>query len=120
MPETRNEATMWFRINMALWAASRRLPAPLVADGRGSEPFFLAAAGEVRKKINERSQEVIENKGDHFIANCKSQYVHENKWLILCKAKRLLINQVLYPDSRAKIGSYTNSHQSRCRGWLLD
>jgi hypothetical protein len=31
------------------------------------------------ENFNERSQEVIENKGDRFIANCKSQEVSENK-----------------------------------------
>jgi hypothetical protein len=36
-------------------------------------------------KNNERSQEVIENKGDRFIANCKSQQVYENKGFISVK-----------------------------------
>ena len=44
-------------------------------------------------KFNERSQEVIENKRDRFIANCKSQEVYENKGVNFCKAKRLLINK---------------------------
>ena len=57
-------------------------------------------------RFNERSQEVIENKGHHFITNCNSQEVFENKWVILCKAKRLLISKALScvgdsPDARA-------------------
>jgi hypothetical protein len=49
----------------------------------------------------ERSQEVIENKGDHFIANCNSQEVFENKWVISCKAKRLLMYHKLVQPARA-------------------
>jgi hypothetical protein len=37
--------------------------------------------------FNERSQEVIENKGDHFIANCESQEVSENKGVIFVKPR---------------------------------
>jgi hypothetical protein len=50
-----------------------------VANGRTS--------GESEQKLNERSQEVAENKGDHFIANCKSQEVDENKGLIFVKPR---------------------------------
>ena len=53
----------------------------------------------------ERSQEVIENKGDHFITNCNSQEVFENKWVILCKAKRLLIRNGLSTNERQIIAS---------------
>ena len=45
--------------------------------------------------FNERSQEVVENKGHHFITDCNSQEVYENKRVILCKAKRLLMHRGL-------------------------
>ena len=46
-------------------------------------------------RVNERSQEVIENKGHHFITNCNSQEVFENKAVIFCKAKRSLMHRGL-------------------------
>jgi hypothetical protein len=46
-----------------------------------------APENAARKSFNERSQEVIENKADRFIADCKSQEVHENKGVIFVKPR---------------------------------
>jgi hypothetical protein len=64
---------------------------------RGPKPAFSQPAGfrgtrsgcdHARAKyFNERSQEVIENKADRLIANCKSQEVYENKDLIFVKPR---------------------------------
>jgi len=41
----------------------------------------------VRKEFNERSQEVVENKGDHFLDWNQSQQVSENKEVIFVKPR---------------------------------
>ena len=67
-------------------------------------------AGNLRTQRYERSQEVIENKGDRFITNCNSQEVSENKWVIFCKAKRLLIGMALATNERIDYGHYAQRH----------
>jgi len=67
---------------------------------------FRIEAGGLKAQFNERSQEVIENKGDHFITNCNSQEVFENKWVIFCKAKRLVILNGLSTNERTNYGHY--------------
>ena len=42
-----------------------------------------ALSHELAKKFNERSQEVIENKRDQFIANCKAKRLLKTKELFL-------------------------------------
>jgi hypothetical protein len=76
---------------LKLWGNQPSAPA---GSGNG-ECRLLKTDGDSLSKFNERSQEVIENKGDRFIANCYSQEVYESKAVILCKAKRLLGNKVV-------------------------
>jgi hypothetical protein len=56
-------------------------------SARRPGPADIAKGPSCRKKFNERSQEIYENKGDRFITNCKSQEVYENKGVIFVKPR---------------------------------